>query len=70
MHITESGFESGMHSYVKSLIYRINSVIGNACVKMWATNLQRQFTNYLEETETKLKLRIEKIISEISGMYH
>ena len=39
-------------------------------MKMWATNLQRKFNNYLEDTERNLKVKIEEIISEISGMYH
>ena len=37
---------------------------------MWATNLQRQFTKYLEDAEKNLNIKIEEIISEKSSMYH
>ena len=46
---------------------RIDYIIGNACIKVWATKLQIQFTNYLEDAEKNLKIKYEALSLEKEG---
>ena len=50
-------------------IYRIHFVVGNACVKVWATKMISDFQHYLEAGEKGIEGRCVHIADAIAGMH-
>ena len=49
-------------------VYRIHYVVGNACVKVWATKIISELNNYLEAGKNGIKEKCEYLEDEIAGI--
>jgi hypothetical protein len=49
------------------IFYRIHYVVGNACVKVWATKIISEFQNYLEAGEEGIDGRCTNLADAIAG---
>jgi hypothetical protein len=50
--------------------YRIHYVVGNACVKVWATKIVSEFQHYLEAGEKEIEGRCVLYLAKtIAGRY-
>ena len=55
--------------FVDVTVYRIHYVVGNACVKLWATKIFSEFQHYLEAGNKGIEERCTYLADEIAGMY-
>ena len=55
--------------FVDVTVYRIHYVVGNACVKVWATKIISEFQHYLEAGEKGIEGRCTYLADEIAGRY-
>ena len=53
---------------LKVTVYRIHYVVGNACVKVWATKIISEFKNYLEAGERGIERRCTYLADVIAGI--
>ena len=58
-----------MLKYSNFKFYRIHYVVGNACVKMWATKIISEFQNYLQAGEEGIESRCKYLADAIAGVF-
>lgn len=65
----QSQLQGFLFFLLKFVLYRIHYVVGNACVKVWATKILSEFQHCQVDAEKAIQAKCEEIMDIHAGLY-